>query len=295
MTTIHKTYNPKTASVTDIYHVDDDGHDRWFIPMLEDTETDTGPATMDQQLAQCKKLSPHGVGKDETPDLPLELTQVGSVTGNLMMGGAMVGNVAKAKNGAKPYTVTVQKQVSLDKNTWTDRGSTETPDENWQVTWTNGQNDGGMYWRIVTVITDVDMVFITNISDAYGPVQVLDPWIYGPDPSTVSLPAGGVTRQKWNGSGAYNFSFSMEIAEESTAFTGLNVNTDYADLINSSYPDAQFFELKWEVTSPGWIQLSASRLATASVDMTFKFKGIVTDTYQSKSDEAEAILTLNLT
>ena len=294
MTTIHKTYNPKTASVTDIYHVDDDGHDRWFIPMLEDTETDTGPATMAQQLAQCQKLSPHGTGKDEQPDLPLVITQVGSVTGNLMMGGKMVGDVAKAKDGAKPYVVQVQKQTSTDATTWINNGGLVSPDENWQITWNNSQNDGGKYWRIVTTITDAEAAVLTDKSDSYGPVQVVNAGMVGPDPSEMDLNSGSTIRVKWNGYGAYNKSYTMAIADELSSFQEFNQKTNFADSINSLYPNAGLMLLEWEQIDADWIQLAVSRAPTASGTQTFRFRGTCTDTYQSTSDSAYVDFTLNL-
>ena len=285
-----KDYNPKTASVTDVYMVDDDGHDRWFIPSL------APEASMAKQLAQCQALSPHGEGRDEDPDDPLVLTKGGYVTGNLMMGQTCVGHTATVSGGAKPYVYKMQRQFALTSDqaaSWTDIGANITT-ETGQITWDNTQNDGGRYWRIMSVITDDDGAFITNLGDTLGPVQAVNAQMYGPDPSTESLASGSVTRPKWNGFGEYNLSFSMEIADEASSFTALPVNIDHAETINGMYPNAGLANLKWEVTSPGWIQLIVSRSPIASGTQTFRFRGIVTDTYQSTSDEAYVDFTLNL-
>ena len=303
MTTIHKTYNPKNSSVKDIYMVDDDGHDRWFIPMLADTKTDTGMATMDQQLDQCKKLSPHGEGKDEHPDLPLAIIQDGYVTGSLMMGQDAVGYAAVFSGGAKPYTIKVQIQLSTTgSGGWSDWGGVKTPDEVGRVIWTNTTATAGKYYRLVTTCTDAEgAILVDTQPDSYGPVQNVNAqMVSAPDPLYQDLEPGVTGEYSWQGATAYSPSYAIEIAlaDGGSAFLNLPRNTNHASYINGAYPTANLETLQWTTGgagNDGWFTLTVKRSATGGEDISFDFKGIVTDTYSTLSDTAEVTFELTLT
>ena len=295
MTTIHKTYNPKNSSVTDIYHVDDDGHDRWFIPMLQDTKTDTGMATMEQQLDQCKKLSPHGVGKDEHPDDPLAIVQDGYISGSLRLGQSAVGYAAVFSGGAKPYTISVQVQISnTGTGGWSDFGTPYTPDEDGKFVWTNTVATSGKYYRTVTTCTDKDStVLVDTQAVADGPVVAPDSSFIETPPTPTDQSVGARETYVWLGDGEYTVTMEAAYMNAAGAWVEMTDKEDYAATLNGEFPNLALSSLVANMNSGNLSNVVASAGAGISVGESLQLKGQVTDTYSSLDDTTNQGMVIN--
>ena len=289
MTTIHKTYNPKNSSVTDVYHVDDDGHDRWFIPML------APDAPMDEQLAQCKKLSPHGEGKDEIPDLPLATVNNGTITGSLLLGQSVVGNAATFKDGAKPYTITAQFfQATTADGTYSAVGSATAPNGDGQIIRTNATSNSGKYYKLKTIVTDAEDATLTVWNDTpFGAITSPDAAFIDTPPTPADQSVGSRETYVWLGQGNYNVTMQAAYMNAAGAWVEMNDKEEYAGTLNTEFPNLGLSSLIANMNGSNLSIVVASAGAGISVGESLQLKGQCTDTYSSLDDTVNQGMVIN--
>ena len=287
-----KQYDPKTAVVVDKYMTEHPGHDRWFIPSL------APEAIMEKQLAQCKLLSPHGVGQDVNPDAPLVVLNDGSITGRLLMGDTLTGNAGEATGGLKPYSYSCQWLTSYasSNSPWTPTGDNGVP-VNGKVYHTILDTEMSKYFRLDTTITDANGDKVVTNSPTWGPVQTVYP-VINPFTTPVDLLPGFATAYDIFGVVAYSASWRVSYKDATDVWREMPENTSYVNVLNNEYPNLNLSTCSWaELDRPTGSDVQA-RLTigtefTSAGGITIPFKFELDDTYQSQNARATAELVVN--
>ena len=284
-----KSYNPKTANIVCQYQVAND-NDRLFIPMLENTVLNTGPATMEEQLAQCKRLSPHGTSKDVQPDGPLEFYQSGSINGVLLIGKTLTAQPGKAKGGEPPYTYTYQWKIGTSgTGPWSDyTGATST-------TYVIKEEDVGKYFMFETTVTDsLDTKVSVVTPQSWGPVASVYATVVGPE-SPVDLYTGHTAGYQWYGTATYDLGWNISYKDGSGIWRTMVKDTDYSTIVNDAIGGGLDLDvLSWKNTSANYVVLTVQADFTQQANVpALEIRGCATDTKGSLNTSDCADLTIN--
>ena len=274
-----KDYNPKTANIVCQYQVVND-NDRLFIPMLYDTTLDTGPTTMVEQLAQCKRLSPHGTSKDVQPDGPLEFYQSGSINGKLEFGKTLTAQPGKAKGGEPEYVYTYQWQKGPSgTGPWSAISGANT------TTYVIKTADVDAYFMFETTVTDSLSTKATTVTaQSWGPVADVYASVFGPE-TPVNLYTGHTTAYSWSGSATYNLGFTCVYKDSGGVYRTMVEDTDYAAIINADRTDGtDLVTCKWKRSDHENMYVTVEADFTQSPGVApLELEGCATDTYAERN------------